>query len=555
MKTHHKPFPTPAWCIAAILLFAVIVTLRLWLPFGSTGGHIDIQFHMNRYASMELAQLDGQPLPELNPAAANGLGLAVNILYAPLTAVLANLFHLFIGNWALVANLLMTITVAASGIIMYYFTRELFNGKHLPALIAGLFYALSPYLTHQFLFLQDQACAFSFPFLALLIWGLWRLVNSRPAIVMLAIATAGLFLSHTISFFIAGCFSIVFLALNFRKLKPKILALGLAAVSLAMGLAAFFAVPFARAATLGIYRLFSTDAPMTPPRTADNMNLDHFFSWIHGVGGTTVMSLRTCILIAVIILVFVGFWFLRRKLLKRYLADLPPATRTFAWQAAVIICLSFILATPLIDWHWWPQIFYNLQFSWRWIYIMSPFLAILVAMAVELTSTFSRSRAWAITTIVAVLLGLGLCIFPFSESSSRRITCEAGCGNITQSEYRTINFPPDIKTYPQIIQGNSRLVSYESWGSSHTVTISASEAETVVELPVIYYDGYQSDFPLSPGPHGLLAVSLPGDATRAEIRYGVNPYTLAGVIISSVTVATMTVVLITLRRPKRQQTR
>jgi len=87
---------------------------------------------------------------------------------------------------------------------------------------------------------------------------------------------------------------------------------------------------------------------------------------------------------------------------------------------------------------------------------------------------------------------------------------------------------------PEVLSGEAELSAYTENGSHATMTVEVVDDDTVLELPYLYYPGFEAELDgrrLQTGkaPSGLLQVVLPaGSSGELSTWYGMSPATRLG---------------------------
>lgn len=389
------------------LLFPLLAAL-LALPaawpllqpgFVATRAGGDSPFLLVRLHQMLAALGDGLPVRWM-PDAAYGLGYPFWNFYAPLPYYLAALFsRLGLGIIApLKLTQLLGFLVAAAG--MYLLGHDVWRSRA-AGLLAAVAYTYAPFHLVNVYVRGDSLGEFWAFALYPLVWLAARRVVRRPTpatVAGLALAYAGLTLSHNISTLIFSPFLVVYIlgvwldgGRGVRRFKPLALAAG--GIVLGLALSAWFWYP--ALAERGLVQL--------------DVNLTGFFSFTGHFRGTNlvqpatlfdydptngaafVMGLAQAVAIVVGIVAALSW---------------PFGRRWEVWAILLTLAAAVFAITPLSQplWERLPLLPFA-QFPWRFLSIVAFAGALLVgALPARLPSP---SMAWGAAAIVGGLLAVG----------------------------------------------------------------------------------------------------------------------------------------------------
>lgn len=117
------------------------------------------------YQSLE----ENQSFPVIMSEFCNNFGYSWNLFYSPITAYLPLLFKLIGFSFIGCLKLFMFLVVFLSGIVMYFFTKDVTKNKKI-AILAGIFYIFAPYRFTDMYLRNALAELTSFVFLPMIFW-------------------------------------------------------------------------------------------------------------------------------------------------------------------------------------------------------------------------------------------------------------------------------------------------------------------------------------------------------------------------------------------------
>jgi 6-pyruvoyl-tetrahydropterin synthase related domain len=369
----------PDWFLPLGLCF--FLSLLMVLPFfwlGSASGH-DFEFHVASWLDVSGQWKEGILFPRWSEWTNHGFGEPRFIFYPPLSWILgAALILLTPGSAAPIVYIVFVQTFA--GLSAYLLLRKLAHRR--AAILAAACYAINPnallmtYLRSDFA--EQLACAF-FPLLLLAALRLANLLDDSPAkrssIALFAVPYAAVWLSNAPAAVIAS-YSMALLfawaALSQRSWQP--LLRGSLALSLGLGLAAFYIVPAAyeqRWVNIG-QALSSGLLPLQ----------NFLFTWINDAEHTWFNWIAS--LCALLLIVIFALAALASRSLAQTSRNRPIGIALLLLgAAATLLTLRFTL--PF--WNYIPKLRF-IQFPWRWMSIIALVAACFLAFAMQ------RRRAW-----------------------------------------------------------------------------------------------------------------------------------------------------------------
>ncbi len=470
-----------------ILISSLIIGLPL-MRLNAISGH-DASFHFFRTYGTKLAILDKQLIPMVNYVMLNGLGFAPNIFYGVLSSYGVALISFFTPTFGLAINIFIILTIFLSGLFMYQFMLYYTDNKNI-ALVGAFIYMIIPYHLYDIYYRMAFGEIISFVFVPLLFHGLYNVIyRDTSKWWYITIATALLFLSHTISTLMAGIFAGLYVLLNIKKVwqKDKVKKL-IFSVLLALLLSLPSFIPLIEARMSASYMVFNHSFMKTNPsymhKSAINLftkitEIPHFIAITYGI-------------ILLLILVYIIYLKFTKKEKQSNLTYL------------ILGIISLILTLNIFPWQILPQVFSTFQFPWRFLFMTSFFLAIIIPIYTH--KIFKKSYFLIIPIVIFSLLSIKFLNAGFKKNildnniinnnaitlKNNKIVKSTGSAS---SEYLTDNsiynyeYLKDYKE-PMIIKGNGLIQDYEKTGTHLTSNVQLLEKSTI-ELPFIYYPGYK----------------------------------------------------------------
>ncbi|NLO96832.1 MAG: hypothetical protein GX091_01950 [Peptococcaceae bacterium] len=470
-------------CALALLLSAPMLTKGMFIAY-------DIHNHMCRLAGTVLALLDKQFPPLIGPNLANGFGYSWNIFYPPLSTFIPAFFKIFLPTLTGAMKLFIYLTLAASGITMYHLAYRLLAARN-TALLAAIIYMTAPYHLQDIYSRGALAEALAFVFIPLLFHGLVDLFYyGGQKDYYLTLGAAGLLLSHNLSSLLAALAALIYILAHIKllskaKIRNSLIVNGLftAAISL------FFLIPLLEHRLWGNYQVFVPNM-MGSLETMAARSLYPQELLFTKFEQKTNFALGLQLIIPLCLLPFT---------LKRIAADKNLLLFLLLGLAAIF------MTTRAFPWLHMPAVFSYIQFPWRFLLLAVFFLSIPCAHILALI--YDRLD---LKHIVPLLMLILIYIFPILTD---QIVIDKNIGNqfytrldiITAKSYKTngcatFEYLP-VKAYNNIpyLADRTQQIIVKSGAAhitneiKHNTNLSfyiSSPAGAVIELPYIYYLGY-----------------------------------------------------------------
>lgn len=562
-----RNFAMRNWHYLLVLFFALLLTVGVWSGLRGFLLGDDANFHIARLQNAAHAWRDGQIIPQVDPTVLDGFGYGYNLFYGPLITYLAAILRVLTFSWQITSNLLWIFIIAAAGLTMCYAIQQISKNKVFAAL-TGMIYLTMPYLAVDLYMRSALGEVIGLAVAPILLLGIYQLLHQQTgAATKIIISASILLLSHNLSTILLALLAAGLLLLNFKVLKSRWVwrQIGFSVVVI-LGLTAFLTLPLIEAKLQGHYAIFDAEYSATQfAASAEAMNeqrLTFAQALLSNYSSTRVQDNLAIDLLA--IGGMVGFLVMRKTILN---AD----ERKFVTDLYIIAIVALLGTTTLINWRFLPSPTYTLQFPWRLLSVFA--VTGSVVMGYTFYSLISQT-ALNRQKLIVCLVGL-VAIYPLipviNYGSTRHLergeVLATNVYNSTighQSEYAPIEmlcfttsdgtkdcqvdniyrFIAQRGTDIKILSGDAEIISSAPDGTHYSINIQTN-TETVLELPQIWYPGYQAKLgnktlQVGATADGLVGITIPANISgELHSYYGLSNFTKIGTVITAGTIVSL----------------
>lgn len=503
--------------IAASLIAAIpLINLRI---YGTDDGYV----HMLRIFGMEQILKEQNFPPFIYSKFANGFGYAINLFYSPIVTYGPLFFRIFGLHYYTCLKLFAYSTILISCFTMYNFLYEVSKKREI-ATLGAVIYAFIPYRLET--------------------------IFNRFAI--------GLILTHTISTEYSAIFALLYIVFNFKQLKNKGVIRKIAInVIFILAITAFFTVPLMEHKILGNYVIFNSTSMKSLPIDVQNstIKISQLFKDIGEVNG---VSFKIGIpLIILTLLGIVSYKKVDKNIRSEYI--------TFT----AIAMISLAMVTKLFPWIIMPKTLTTLQFAWRMLAFFEFALSIICAInlyyfvemiAKDKENLYNVLFAISIALIIVSMVKID---YNYSYEDEKNLTDEEYEAQIAEkTSIWSINrdyLPKKVDTkalgksyldYREnkvyVLDGNATIINEKKKDLQLEFDIENYKANTILELPYIYYLGYtvtteqNEKIQMFESDNGMLAIKLDENIESAHITVKYTGTTIEKVsyLISAISIIT-----------------
>lgn len=500
------------------------------LPYLNTGlsWAIDLCYHLIRIEGIKDGLLSGQFPVVIYPEALHGNGY-LNCMYPNLFLYLPAYLRMKGVSMADSFKFLIFVFNFATAFLTYHCTKTI-GGTQKAALLASFLYTCCPY---RFANIYARGAVGEFlamTFFPLVFAGLYHiLIGDRRKWGYLVLGMSGLLQSHVLSVTLGGIFCGIFSLLYLRELfaEKRILELAKAAiVSLLLNLG--FLIPFLDFYENGNLWMDALELGSYQEYTLNLSGLFGFQSTGDYYTLTLGIPLAVCAVIALSYVLsehrqtkpdaYVQYLFLLGCVLTFMMLNFFPG-----WDMMSIPVLQLVLG--------------KIQFAWR---LLGP-ISLLFAVCGSIC--LFRSRVLSDYSRILFIVLIGLCMLTAPRFQSEDFAYSSGQSYTTGHLSKLTGIPKGKNTvvYPfewrpkHVVDSDItaecvlsekqqiHLEDFERTGTVSTLQYRAFSKEQYIEIPVIFYKGYQAkgedgtEIPIEKGQNSRIRIPLSGDGSAHTV--------------------------------------
>ena len=453
--------------ISFIILLTVISVLPICMKNLAYGG--DLNFHLKRIQAIALNiknSVIGYPV-YFNYL--NNYGYASGLFYPDLFLYFPALLNV-IGIPLFISYRIFLFIIKLLGIISIYCSVKAISKNKNCAIISMVLYAFASYPFIDMFERGALAETLTIIFIPLVIRGIYEILyNDEKKYYILAFGMLGILYSHVISTYLITFFIIIFTLLNFKRLNKKRIISLIKASLIFILIGSHFIFPLMEQMISGTFyydnKIF-TLMENTVPLICLIPELPYY-----SVMGHEIERWLPCG-VGIIYLYFLIIQIKNKLKLNEFNKKL---------LICGIICLIF--STKLF-WYipFMNKIFSIIQFPYR-IYILETTLFIFC-----FTEVYKNMNIKRLFTICILLFSLNL-FYPFMNIKTSKLTDN----EIMHGEYLPIEYP-DLnysKEHIDEVKGTCEIKYEIERGLNTRIKYKSKCKNNVVELPIIYYKGYE----------------------------------------------------------------
>lgn len=537
-----------AVCYLVIILMASIPLFNNYL----IRGH-DIYFHLMRIEGLAQGLRAGEFPVRIQPAWYDGYGYAVSVFYSDLFLYPAALLRLLGISLQDAYKVYVVLCNIATALISGYSFGKIFRKREI-GVFGSCLYTLSPY---RLVNLYTRGALGEYTgmiFWPLLIYSCILLLNEdrkkvqiQKGAVLMGISMAGMLQSHMLTAEIACMVLLLLVIVHCRRIFHKeVILAGCGAVAVALGLSAWFLIPFLD------YMLFER-FNINSIRNNDIMiqRQGTFLSQVFaifdnavgqsldagaGTAGDFTQGVGLSLMLSVIILMLLC--------IRGYLKQEERRNRQITITAAGLGVLMVVMSTLYFPWdrlcrisRIFRYIIVKIQFPWRFTGVAVGLLVVVWCAVLNYTEREYDRRKKVITICLAVgilLLSVGHFVIDLNQRAERtqvRSVEEMDTFVASGEEYLPVDTVLDkLKTQELYKDDCVEISDVVYHGTSITMHVKNTSAQQMgLELPRLYYAGYQALEVTEEGQHFPIEVT---DGTNHVIKLMIPEETEGNITLS-----------------------
>lgn len=478
--------------------YIVIIAVSIYICIPLFSRYMDISTddgiqHLYRLIGTFSSLKERNLFPVIMSGFCNEFGYSWNIFYSPLTAYLPLIFLIFTSSYVMCLKLFIFFCVVLSGIFMYKFVYKICN-NNTSAVISSIVYITAPYYLTDLYNRIAIAELSTFVFLPIVFIGIHDLLQKEKNTYYIIIGAIGLTLTHNVLTIYTAIFSLIYLLINYKKLDNKNIIIILKTILLILLCTSFYWIPL-------LEHYFATNYEVFIPERMSNI-------------GTIIESK----------LLFKDLIYCRKWGMNFYIG-LPMIFGTILtliyrkkidnkYRKNIIVFLIFgiislIMTLKIFPFEYLPNILRMLQFAWRMLTFASFFLSIISGIAINIfiNSNSKRKLICTIVFIIYVFIVLNstkeIAKIPFNEEkylkpipvNSQTLKVHAGCATfeyLPQKAYSNLDYIKTRNSNAIIISGEAEIINENKNGTKMTFEVNNIKENATIELPYIYYLGYNA---------------------------------------------------------------
>lgn len=426
----------------------------------------------------------------------NGFGYSWNIFYSPITALAPLIFKLLGVSFTACIKLFMFVVIFLSGYFMYVFTKKVTNNNNV-SIVAAILYILAPYRLTDMYIRNALAELASFMFLPMIFLGLYNIFNeesNKKINLWLIIGSAGLTLTHTIITMYTAILALIYILINLKELKKKSIQKKLIVCTvLVLIITAFFWMPLLEHKLAAEYEVFK-DGRMERTEVLVAYKLDFYRLFFTKSNDYMIYDIGLVVLIGLVLTPFAVKKVKETKYYKLYLFMLISG----------VICA--VMTLKIFPFEYLPKTLKMIQFSFRLLEFTSFFFAFIAAINIGIVSKKFELKEVFIVLAVTMLLTCPYTSYvrtlqnfdesilwpsvPVTEQTGR---VHAGCASFEYlpcKAFENRKYIENRSNQAVVLSGTAQIENEQKNGSQMSFDINYVLEETQIELPYIYYLGY-----------------------------------------------------------------
>lgn len=516
-----------------ILFFAIIISIPMLNKNFNIYVDDGVQ-HIARLMGTAQSIEEGQTIPVIMSNFCNGFGYSWNIFYSPITAYIPLIFSIFTNSFELILKLFIMLVSFLSGVSIYEFVKKISNNRY-AGLLASAIYIFAPYrLTDMYIRIAISELT-SFIFIPIVFQGMYNIFNSEEKSfkksLTLTLGATGLILTHIVIAMYTAIFCTIYLILNIKKLKDtKRLKLLIVNILLIILLTSFYTFPLLEHKFNTNYEVFE-NGRMERTEVLIYYKVN-FLELIYSGKNTMNFEIGLISIIGLVLTI------LAYKKVENN-------TKKIYWFSIIIGVLCVIMSLNFFPFEKLPAILKMIQFTFRLLEFSSFFFAVIAGINYCLVIKNFKIKDVIVLGTISFLLIVPMYtkldfekkwsedkLWPSVAVTEKTGRVHAGCASfeyLPSKAFENLEYIKNRKNNVYIINGSAIIENEQKQGTNMTFDVSNVEENTIIELPYIYYLGYNIQITNNNGEilkenvfesdNGFVAFNLPRDSSNVIVRY------------------------------------
>ena len=473
-----------------IFILAIIVCIPMFLSNFDIYTDDGVQ-HICRLMGTYQSIVEGQTFPVIMSNFCNQFGYSWNIFYSPITAYIPLIFIGITKSFVICLKIFLVLVTFLSGISMFEFINKITKNRY-AGLIGTAIYIFAPYRLTDIYMRMAVSEVTSFIFLPMVFHGLYNIFSTeeedrKKSGLLLTVGATGLILSHSIIAMYTAIFGAIYVLINIKKLKDKLVIKKLIInFILIVGITSFFWLPLLEHKLGAEYEVFQ------PGRMEREEALIYYKLSLEDLFYTRQGELITEIGLVTIIGMILSI-FASRKLEKRY-----TKIYLFSFISGII---SICMTMKWFPFEKLPGILTMLQFSFRMLEFSTFFLSFVVAINYSIVIKNFKMKDVCVLTLIVILLIIPLkknlkynpklsekILWPAVTVNENTKRVHAGCASfeyLPSKAFQNLEYIKTRENKVYVLQGNANIIEEQKEETNMVIEVTNVSNNTILELPYI----------------------------------------------------------------------
>lgn len=465
------------------IIFILILTLLSSIPvfiFPGIKKGDDTYFHLSRICAISDNIKNLKIFSGVYPGYFNGYGYANGLFYPDIFLYIPAIATA-IGLNVITSYKIFLILINLLSITSIYISIKGISKNKYASILGSVIYAFASYRLVDMFERAALGETLAFIFAPLVIYGIYEIIfKNYKKFYILTIGMTGLILSHIVSTYMIGILLLIICLINIKQLlkEKRILYLMLAAL-LTLLLTSYFLLPMLEQMISQTFYYSNTSNISEFELSKRTVPFYLLFLEIPNLRKAVFNKYWVPSGIGIIFIYFVY-----KKIKHKEIKD------KFINQNFIIGILFLILTTltPFWNLNIVKKVLYPIQFPWRFYLI--PTLLLTISGSILISKIKESKKLLRNTLIISMISLISIFIISIIPSRIKNIVEY----DASYAEYLPVEIDKDyIKERGTIITSNNKVeTSFKKTGTTMKIQFKQKDNDTYLELPLIYYKGYEA---------------------------------------------------------------